>query len=259
MNPGVIPVGRGPPHQVGRGQRAFDYREKRHAAGNILKEELGPVGRLGSGCFFVRAGGRDGDGLQVAGHGRARLRSAGVLTKRAVDAHAAGQQDNLPILVGLRLQALHEHQRPGAPLLLKDVQDAKLPGNPFPDVGRTEELPVAPAVEAIAVERERHLEMRFLPRPKVADGRRDVLPGGERRTNQAPEPAGLGGVPVDVERIRVFGGVGQVVDHLLADGEAVPFWRRLQPDQGADLLSYQAVGQPVPPRMLLTTEGAQNT
>ena len=148
-----------------------------------------------------------------------------------MDADAAGQQDDLAVLVGLGFQALHEDQRAGAALLLEDVKNLELPGYPASHVGRAEELPVAAAVESVAVEGQRHLEVGLLARPEVADGRRDVLPRSQRRADEAAEAAGLGRLRVNVERVGVLGGVGHVVEHLLADGEAVALRRRLRPDE----------------------------
>ena len=210
---------------------------------NVLEVELRPVGWTGARHLLAGTGGRQVDVLQVVGDGGALAGGGGVLVQRAVDADAAGQQDDPVVLVGLGLEALDEHQRPGAALFLENVEDLELPRDPAAGVGRSQELPVAAAVQAVAVEGQGHLEVRFLSGAEVPDGRRDVLPRRQRRADDAAEPAGLGGLAVHVQRVRVLGGVGQVVDHLLADGEPVALRFRLRPDEGSHLVGNQAVGQ----------------
>ena len=62
------------------------------------------------------------------------------------------------------------HSETKAALLLENVNDAEPAGNPGTDVDRGEKLPVAAAVQPIAVEGQRDLEMPLLPGAEVADG-----------------------------------------------------------------------------------------
>ena len=70
-----------------------------------------------------------------------------------------------------------------------------------------------------------------------------VASGGQMMPPKRLAPAASA---VNVQRVRVLGGVGHVVGHLLADGKAVPLRNRLCPDEGAHLVSNQAVGQSCP-------------
>ena len=146
------------------------------------------------------------------------------------------------MLIALRLLAHYEHQRAGTSLLLENVQHAKLPGYPGTDVGRRQKLPVAAAVESVAVERQRHLEVPFLAGAKVPDRRRDIFPGGQWRTQQATETAALGVVGVDIQRVKIFDGIGHVVCHLSANGKTVALRRGFLPDEGGDFFGYQSAG-----------------
>ena len=70
----------------------------------------------------------------------------------AVDAHTISHADNITMLVGLALPSNYEYQRAGAALLLKDVHDLELPGNPIARVSRAQKLPIAATIQAVAVE-----------------------------------------------------------------------------------------------------------
>ena len=108
-----------------------------------------------------------------------------------MDAHPVRNTDRLSVLVGLGLAANDENQGTRPALFLEDIDDTKLAGHPIAHVGGTQKLPVAAAIQSVAVEGQWHVEMGVLAGSEVADGWRDVLPSRQRRTEQSFEPAGL--------------------------------------------------------------------
>ena len=115
-----------------------------------------------------------------------------------MDAHAISNADGVAMLVGLGLAPDDEYQGTRPAFFLKDVHHAELAGYPIAHISRAQELPIAAAVQAVAVEGQRHIKMGFLPGAEVADGWRYVLPSGQRRAEQPLEPAGFSRGFVDV-------------------------------------------------------------
>ena len=139
----------------------------------------------------------------------------------AEDAGVANRQKGFPLLIGLRNLAGNEHQVAGTTRPLSDIYDllgfCDQVSHPHGSVKR----PLAPAIESIALEGKRNLEVAVLCRSEIVEAWCPVLPCSQLRTQQSTKPAVPGIGRVQIERIGIFDCVRQLEDHFLADRETI--------------------------------------